>query len=571
VDVLQSPTDGDPALGHAPAGVQSLTRALSRALTTTDIAGAVCHHLRGVAGATAAAIVLRSANGDALESIGGRADGDAYLAAYADLRSDASSPAALVVRTGRPAWIESLARAADVFEYLPERALGYQALAALPLVLDDDVSGALLLAYPAERSFQLDEQMLLLAVAGECAVALQRAAEFNSERASRERLEVALNAANMGTWDWDLRTSRVSWSPELERIHGMPTGGFGTGLERYFEHLHPEDRERIRGEIGSSLESGELHIFYRGAWPNGEVHWYEAYGRLTRDADGRGLALRGVCMDVSARTQAERALRESEERFRTLAAERDRLLAAEHAAREQAEAAVRARDDFVTVVSHDLRNPLAAINWHLQMMRRRAARGEVPSPEQLVERLDLVQASITALSAQIDELHDATRLQAGHMLELRRRPTDVVALARESARALRYTTDTHEVRFECRLPELVGNWDPDRLERVLANLLSNAIKYSPSGGDVLVQVARDGDFAIVSVVDWGLGIPAADLPHVFERFRRASNVGGKIAGSGLGLAGALDIIELHGGTITVSSDEGRGSTFEVHLPLSSPD
>src|SRR5215470_10318627 len=109
-----------------------------------------------------------------------------------------------------------------------------------------------------------------------------------------------------------------------------------------------------------------------------------------------------------------------------LADERDRLLAAEHAAREQAEAAIRARDDFVTVVSHDLRNPLAAINWHLQMMHRRAARGDVPSAEQLVERLDLIEASITALSAQIEELHDATRLQAGHPLELQRRPTDLV-------------------------------------------------------------------------------------------------------------------------------------------------
>jgi PAS domain S-box-containing protein len=388
-----------------------------------------------------------------------------------------------------------------------------------------------------------------------------------SERASRERLELALRAANMGTWDWDLHTNHVTWSPELETIHGVEPGGFGAGLDRYFEHLHHEDRERIREEVGSSLVSGELHINYRGVWPNGEVHWYEAHGRLTRDAAGQGVSLRGVCMDVSSRTRAERALRESEERFRTMAEERDRLLAAEHAAREQAEAAVRARDDFVTVVSHDLRNPLAAINWHLQMMRRRAARGEVPSADQLVERLDLIQASITALSAQIDELHDATRLQAGHLLELRRRPTDLVALARESARAVQYTADTHQVRFETRLPELVGNWDPDRLERVLANLLSNAIKYSPAGGDVLVQIARERDYALVLVIDWGLGIPEADLPHVFERFRRASNVGRKIAGSGLGLAGARDIIELHGGTIVAMSDEGRGSTFEVRLPI----
>jgi signal transduction histidine kinase len=232
---------------------------------------------------------------------------------------------------------------------------------------------------------------------------------------------------------------------------------------------------------------------------------------------------------------------------------------------------VRARDDFVTVVSHDLRNPLAAVNWHLQMMRRGAARGQAPSAEDLVERLDLIQASIAALSAQIEELHDATRLQAGQVLDLRRHATDLVALAREAVRAVQYTSDANQVRFESSLPELVGNWDTDRLERVLANLLSNAIKYSPAGGDVLVQVGHHGSDAQVCVIDWGLGIPAADLPYIFERFRRASNVGGKIAGSGLGLAGARDIVELHGGSITVTSEEGRGSTFEVRLPLATPD
>jgi PAS domain S-box-containing protein len=855
VDVLPSSGKGEAVLERAPAGIQSLTEALSRALTTSDIASAVLRYLPAVTGAAAGTLALRTEAGDALELIG---DTDADPTANTRLALDAASPAALVVRTGQPLWIESLARASLAFEYLPERTVGHRALAVLPILQDNQVRGALLLAFTEEQSFQLDERLLLSAFAGQCAVALQRASAFAGERASRERLEVALRAANMGTWDWDLRKNQVAWSPELERIHGLEPGGFGSGLDRYFEHLHPEDRERIRTEIGIALQTGELHITYRGVWASGDVHWYEAVGTLTRDADGQGVALRGVCRDVSSRMRAEQNLRESEERFRTLADnsaqfawmadstgarfwynrrwyeytgttleqmegwgwtkvhhpdhaervveayrlawasntpwedtfplrgqdglyrwflaravpirdqqgqivrwlgtdtditerrwtealvagerdalqsmargspieevlsglchtveqlaadtgmfasilllhadgahlrhgaapnlpegynraidggaigpsaascgtaafrgeqvvvsdistdplwseyrdlalsyglracwstpiraldgqilgtfgiyynrpraptpehlrlaslvgrtaaviiereraedlrarladERDRLLAAEHAAREQAEAAVRARDDFVTVVSHDLRNPLAAINWHLQMMRRRAARGEVPTAEQLVERLDLIEASITALSAQIEELHDATRLQAGHPLELQLRPTDLVALARDSARAVQYTSDSHQVRFETVLPELVGNWDRDRLERVLANLLSNAIKYSPTGGDVLVQVTRVRNGAKVRVIDWGLGIPEADLPHVFERFRRASNVGGKIAGSGLGLAGARDIIELHGGTIAVTSKEGCGSTFEVRLPLETAD
>jgi signal transduction histidine kinase len=202
------------------------------------------------------------------------------------------------------------------------------------------------------------------------------------------------------------------------------------------------------------------------------------------------------------------------------------------------------------------------------LVRRRAARGEALSAEQLVERLDAVQSSIAALSAQIDELHDATQLQAGRSLELRKTPTDLVSLVRESVVRQQATSESHHLRFECTLPQLPGNWDAGRLDRVLANLLSNAIKYSPSGGEVLVDVRTVADWALVSVTDHGLGIPAADLPHVFERFRRASNVGGLIAGSGLGLAGAREIVEQHGGTISVASEEGRGSTFVVRLPLS---
>jgi signal transduction histidine kinase len=107
---------------------------------------------------------------------------------------------------------------------------------------------------------------------------------------------------------------------------------------------------------------------------------------------------------------------------------------------------------------------------------------------------------------------------------------------------------------------------------VLGNLLGNAVKYSPAGGEVAVRVVRERDaggraWAVVAVRDQGIGIPVADLPHVFERYRRGSNVGGRIVGSGVGLAGARQIVEQHGGTIAVASEEGRGSTFSLRLPL----
>jgi signal transduction histidine kinase len=124
------------------------------------------------------------------------------------------------------------------------------------------------------------------------------------------------------------------------------------------------------------------------------------------------------------------------------------------------------------------------------------------------------------------------------------------------------------------VPELVARIDADRIERVLNNLIGNAIKYSPQGGAITVQIARedDGDdhWAVLVVRDSGLGIPAADLPHVFERYYRATNVRGRIQGTGIGLASVRQIAEQHGGSVTVESAEDAGSTFTVRLPLAGP-
>ena len=167
----------------------------------------------------------------------------------------------------------------------------------------------------------------------------------------------------------------------------------------------------------------------------------------------------------------------------------------------------------------------------------------------------------------VEELHDATLLQADRPLELRRQHTDLVALAQDAVRRCAQASETHQIHCRSAEPLLVGNWDADRLRRVVANLLSNALKYSPHGGETVVDVQREQDTAVLAVSDQGIGIPAHDLPHVFERYQWASNVVGRISGSGLGLAGAKDIVEQHGGTIGVASAEGDGTTFSIRLPL----
>jgi PAS domain S-box-containing protein len=242
---------------------------------------------------------------------------------------------------------------------------------------------------------------------------------------------------------------------------------------------------------------------------------------------------------------------------------------------QEAQAALRIRDDLLSSVSHDLRTPITSIKGRAQILLRRAQRGIPTSPEAIADALTAIDGIADRMNALVGELVDSGRLQSGRPLELHRRPTDLVGLVREVAAEAQRMTSDHVIRIVTERPDVIGVWDAPRLERVLANLLSNAVRYSPDGGEVIVTVATTGTAedaaaggtARVTVQDRGVGIPAADLPHVFERFRRGRNVTGRIAGSGIGLAGAKLIVEQHGGTISIASREGAGTTVTVTLPL----
>jgi signal transduction histidine kinase len=161
----------------------------------------------------------------------------------------------------------------------------------------------------------------------------------------------------------------------------------------------------------------------------------------------------------------------------------------------------------------------------------------------------------------------------GRELDLVRSETDLVALVRLIASEQQNTTEQHDVSVSVLFPDIKGEWDADRLERAITNLVSNAITYSPGGGHVQITVGLDGPNpakAVVRVDDEGVGIPEQDLPFVFERFHRGSNVAGRIPGTGIGLAGAREIIQQHGGQITAYPRDGRGTTLEVVLPLKPP-
>jgi signal transduction histidine kinase len=234
----------------------------------------------------------------------------------------------------------------------------------------------------------------------------------------------------------------------------------------------------------------------------------------------------------------------------------------------QLQETLRTRERFLTSLAHDLKTPLTASLGYAQLLRRTVARrGRTVPARQLVEWATIVETNTARAAALLDELLDIARLEAGQALNLDRRPTDLVALAGRAADEHQRDTDRHRITVETQEARLIGDWDPARLARVLDNLLGNAIKYSPDGGRIVVSVARDDASAVLTVADEGLGIPEDDRRHIFERFHRGRNVAGSVAGSGVGLANVRQVVEQHGGTITVESQEGVGSTFTVRLPL----
>jgi PAS domain S-box-containing protein len=226
---------------------------------------------------------------------------------------------------------------------------------------------------------------------------------------------------------------------------------------------------------------------------------------------------------------------------------------------------------FVDATAHDLRNPLTAVLGQTQLLQRRLRRDGGVDPEDAESRLAAIASSAARASGLIDDLMDTARLQAGQPLELRPTSIDLVSTVLTCAEEAQRIGASHTVRVVADAAVLQVHADRSRIERVIRNMLDNAVKYSPSGGDILIRTRSDqdddGNWATLTIEDRGLGIPAADVPFVFDRFRRGANVEQHIAGSGIGLSGARQIVSQHGGTITVESTEGEGSTFTLRLPL----
>jgi PAS domain S-box-containing protein len=232
------------------------------------------------------------------------------------------------------------------------------------------------------------------------------------------------------------------------------------------------------------------------------------------------------------------------------------------------------KDEFLSAIAHDLKTPLTAIKGHSQVLLRRMERADEnaggDSSFESVARIDATASRMTAL---VNELLDITRADMQRPLKLVRTKTDLVQLVRDVIVDQGHAARRRDIRITARPDVITGMWDAPRLRRAVSNLVTNALRYGAEDRPVTIRLSQysgdGGEEAVVEVQDHGMGIPAADLPHIFDRFFRGSNVSTSTSGTGLGLTSARQIVEQHGGSLTVESTEGKGTRASIRLPIAS--
>ena len=395
---------------------------------------------------------------------------------------------------------------------------------------------------------RVSAHLAMARVRAEAAAERERAAAKLQKEEARYRALVEATSAIV--WYADAIGS-VTDASQWTEITGQTREQYlGNG---WLEAIHPEDRERTVGLWASALrENAPAAGEHRLKLPDGTYRWMSVTAVPIRGTGGEVEEWVGTVTDIDARKRAEH--------------EREELLGVAERARAEAEAANQAKDDFLAVLSHELRSPMNAMLGWLRILKSAGTR----DPAIVTRAIDTLERNIDIQAQVINDLLDVSRIMSGK-LEIEHATVDLAAVVTGCVESLRPAAEGKQVEVHLLLkaaqPEVVG--DSARLQQVVSNLLGNAIKFTETGGHITVTVERRAESACVIVEDTGQGIGPEFLPHLFERFRQADSAASRRHGGlGLGLAIVKNLVALHGGEIRAESDGlGRGARFSVALPV----
>jgi len=362
-------------------------------------------------------------------------------------------------------------------------------------------------------------------------------------RLSEQRSAMAIEVARLGTWRWDIRTGAVSVDDRCRQMCGLDPTADAFQLGHLQQRIHPEDWPAVEQALLRALEPGGSHHYdeeFRWVHPDGVVVWTASRGTVRFVEEGgrqTPVALLGSVIDITERRQMIQALREADRR----------------------------KDEFLAMLAHELRNPLAPISTASHILKLTAG-----DPKRVRDASEIISRQVGHLTRLVDDLLDVSRVTRG-LVELEQEPVDlckVVSTAVEQAKPL-VQSRCHELRTRTGAGPFVVTGDFHRLVQVVSNLLNNAAKYTPQGGVIDVELGVEDGQAVLGVGDNGLGIAPDMTERVFDMFTQAERTPDRSQGGlGIGLALVRSLVQLHGGEVRAeSAGLHQGSRFRVALPL----
>jgi two-component system CheB/CheR fusion protein len=355
----------------------------------------------------------------------------------------------------------------------------------------------------------------------------RRKKEEKELQSAQENLNVALEAAQMGVWDLNIETGRFRRSHRYDQLMGFDALEAEATLNDSFKNLVEEDKHILANAFSELGGSGKMNTEFR-VYHKNSTRWISVFGRAFYNAKGEPIQAAGVSFDIT-----------------------DRKLSDRH------------KDEFIAIASHELKTPITSISSYTEVLKEMVEEENIASAKEILPRLG---AQVERLTGLVMDLLDVTKINEGQM-KLHREEIDINDLLKKCVGEIQRTLKKHQLQLNLNpCPHVIA--DVNRIEQVVLNLISNAVKYSPEFAKIDISTRKSEDKVVVSIQDFGIGMPEVTRKKVFDRFFRDNdNTIPTSPGMGLGLFIAADIVKRHGGEIWVKSEQGEGSIFYFSLPI----